>query len=164
MNFNESEHPRDKDGKFKDKQDLFKEAEETVEEEQTKNKIKKVNIEIDKDNILPELNKKELETMGISESKPVLVKKSSIIRNLTEHGDVKPEDFNFIIGNTLYCPDKIIKGKNPNRDYYSFVKKLSISRHGNVLNGVVLLDVDKEKDHFEVVHWHWVKDKNLKSI
>lgn len=40
MNFNESEHPRDKDGKFTDKQDLFKEAEETVEEEQSKNKEK----------------------------------------------------------------------------------------------------------------------------
>lgn len=36
MNFSESEHPRDKDGKFKDKQDLFEEAEETVEEEKRK--------------------------------------------------------------------------------------------------------------------------------
>lgn len=40
MQFDENKHPRDKDGKFTDKQDLFKEAEETVEEEQTKNKDK----------------------------------------------------------------------------------------------------------------------------
>lgn len=139
-------------------------CERVYKEKETSKKIASVKIEVGKDNVLPELNEKELKEMGLSENKPVLVKKSSIERNMSEHGDVKPEDFDFMIGNTLYSPDKIVKGKNPDKTYYSFVKQLTVSRRGHILHGSVLLDVDREKDHFEVVHWHWVKDKNVHSI
>ena len=30
--------------------------------------------------------------------------------------------------------------------------------------GVVLLDVNINKDNFEIVHCHWVKEKNLKTL
>lgn len=104
-------------GESKENKNFFKTAEQTVEKGQTQTKINKVHIEVEKDNVLPELNEKELQAMGITESKPVLLKKSSIERNLSEHGDIKPEDFDFIIGNTLYSPDKVVKGKNPDKDY-----------------------------------------------
>lgn len=139
-------------------------CERVYKEKETSKKIASVKIEVGKDNVLPELNEKELKEMGLTENKPVLVKKSSIERNMSEHGDVKPEDFDFMIGNTLYAPDKIVKGKNPDKTYYSFVKQLTVSRRGHILHGSVLLDVGREKDHFEVVHWHWVKDKNVHSI
>lgn len=140
-------------------------CERVYKEKETSKKIASVKIEVGKDNVLPELNEKELKEMGLTENKPVLVKKSSIERNMSEHADVKPEDFDFMIGNTLYAPDKIVKGKNPDRSYYSFAKRLKISvRNNRPLYGIVLLDVDKTKDNFEVVHWHWVNEDRIKSI
>ena len=127
-------------------------------------KIEQVRIDPNKDNLLPELNEEDLATMGLTENKRVLVKKFSLERNAREHGDVKPEDYDFIIGNALYAPDKIVKGKNESGTYFTFVKKLRISQRGKVLHGAVLLDVDKTKDNFEVVHWHWVRDYGVKKI
>ena len=126
-------------------------------------KIGQVRIDPTKDNLLPELNEEDLATMGLTENKRVLVKKFSLERNAREHSDVKPEDYDFIIGHALYAPDKIVKGKNESGTYFTFVKKLRISQRGKVLHGAVLLDVDKTKDNFEVVHWHWVRDYGVKK-
>lgn len=134
-------------------------------EKEVNKKIASVKIDPSRDNILPELNEAALETMGLTENKKVLVKKFSLERNAREHGDVKPEDYDFIIGNALYDPDKIVKGKNERGTYFTFVKKLRVSKKdGTPVHGVVLLDVDKTKDNFEVIHWHWVREKQLRSI
>lgn len=142
---------------------LYVEVDQKVSEAALK-KIGQVRIDPTKDNLLPELNEEDLATMGLTENKRVLVKKFSLERNAREHGDVKPEDYDFIIGHALYAPDKIVKGKNESGTYFTFVKKLRISQRGKVLHGAVLLDVDKTKDNFEVVHWHWVREKKLRSI
>lgn len=128
-------------------------------------KIASVHIDFTKDNILPELDESSLKEMGVSESKPVLVKASSIVLNNEKHGDVNPADVDELIGRTLYEPDKIVPGKNANKPYYSFLKELRISRkNGKPIYGAVLLDVSSENKNFEVVHWHWVKLKNLSSV
>lgn len=128
-------------------------------------KIGQVRIDPNKDNLLPELNEEELATMGLTENKRVLVKKFSLERNAREHGDVKPEDYDFIIGHALYAPDKIVKGKNERGNYFTFAKRLKISKRNNrPVYGVVLLDIDKTKDNFEVVHWHWINEDRVKSM
>lgn len=173
MTWNETEHPRDDRGQFINKDGIREYRQNTSYSEiladdkakaESEEKIDKVHIDISKDNVLPQLTDKALREMGLTKNKNVLVKKSSIDRNLIKHSDVKPEQFDFLIGNTLYSPDRITKGKNEKGIYFSFTKRLTISDRGNVLHGVVLLDVTMNKEQFEVVHWHFVKEKGLKSI
>lgn len=128
-------------------------------------KIASVHIDFNKDNILPELDDASLKQMGVSESKPVLVKASSIARNRVKHGDIDPKDVDELIAKTLYDPDYIVPGKNPNKPYFSFLKKIRVSeKSGNIDYGTVLLDISAENKNFELVHWHWVREQDLNSI
>ena len=123
----------------------------------TAEKIASVHIDFNKDNILPELDDASLKQMGVSESKPVLVKASSIARNRVKHGDIDPKDVD--------DPDYIVQGKNPNKPYFSFLKKIRVSeKSGNIDYGTVLLDISAENKNFELVHWHWVREQDLNSI
>lgn len=175
--FEEEKHPRDDGGKFTEKggekkgydskddlgsiRNVVKDRKKMTPAE----KIASVHIDFDKDNILPELDETSLQKMGVSESKPVLVKASLIARNSGKHPEIDPKDVDELIGKTLYEPDEIVHGKNPNKPYYSFLKKSRISeKSGNTEYGTVLLDVSAENKNFEIVHWHWVREQDLKSI
>lgn len=128
-------------------------------------KIASVHIDFTKDNVLPELNEDTLTELGIKENKSVLVKKTVINRNQDRHGDVRLEDANVILGNALYSPDLIVPGKNKSNSYFSFAKSMRVSeRNGKAIYGVVLLDVEDGKENFEVVHWHWLRMDDLKSL
>lgn len=107
MTWNETEHPRDDRGQFTNKDGIREYRQNTSYSE-----------------ILAD--DKALREMGLTKNKNVLVKKSSIDRNLIKHSDVKPEQFDFLIGNTLYSPDRITKGKNEKGTYFSFTKRLTI--------------------------------------
>lgn len=130
-----------------------------------KSNNKKIHIDFNQDNILPELNKDDLEKIGSKTNKKVLLKKSSIERNNKEHNDILPEDTDRIIGETLYDADDVIPGKNASGNYHSFVKLMDrVDKKGNRMFGVVLLDVNETNEYFEIVHWHWVRKKSIKSI
>ena len=88
-----------------------------------------------------------------------------ILRNLKEHPDVSIGDFEEIIYNTLYLYDDIIKGKNKDKNYYSFIKVIKFSkRNGKPIYGACLLDVEPNNEYFEIVHCQFVKEKNLNSL
>lgn len=69
LSFKEAEHPRDEDGRFSEKE------EGTNLSKEVQDKINSVNIDFSKDNVLPELNKEDLEELGIEKSKKILSKK-----------------------------------------------------------------------------------------
>ena len=51
------------------------------------------------------------------------------------------------------------------KNNYTFVKPMKVSsRNGLDEYGIALLDVDENKDNFEVVHWHWVNEENIKKL
>lgn len=123
-------------------------------------KIASVHIDFDKDNVLPELEEDALKIMGVKKSKRVLLKKSVIDRNAERHPDVKPEDAERLIGETLYSPDDIFPGRSSTGKYFSFVRLIEYSKKdGRPKHGVVLLDVNEQNDCFQIVHWHWTKKK-----
>lgn len=149
----EEDHPRGKDGKFgqgggDDEEDRKADVEE---------KISKIKIDFTKDNILPELNAGDLEELGVK-SKPVLLKKTVIDRNLSQHPDVEVEDYEMMIGKALYDADAILPG-NAEKPYYNFIARVSGEK-----NSVVLLEVADNKDNFEIVHFHWAKNKQRRTL
>lgn len=126
-------------------------------------KIASVQIDFDKDNILPELNEEDLVKIGSETNKPVLLKKNIIDRNIVHHKDAMG-DTNKIIGEALYQPAEIFHGKS-SKDYFTFIKPVRISkRNGLDEYGVVLLDVDNKNDNFEIVHWHWINQDKINSL
>lgn len=128
-------------------------------------KIASVHIDPTKDSVLPELNESDLAKMGISKNKKVVVKATTSDRNEIRHPDVSIEDRDKLIGETLYSPTEIFKG-NKDKPYYTFIKPLRLSpRDGKTIdNGLVLLDIDETKESFEVVHWHWIREKDLEKL
>ena len=156
QDFKEAEHPRDEDGKFSDKE------EETNLPQEVQDKINSVQIDFNKDNILPELNKKELETFksfGIdAKGKKVLFKKSTLDRNKTEHKDLSKEDYDKYIGKCLYSPEVVLRGSK-DKPYFNMITRIKDDK-----NSVVLLDVDSSKDNLEIVHFHLLRDKSRKTL
>jgi hypothetical protein len=149
----EEKHPRDRDGKFGKGEGCALENKQMTPEE----KINSLKIDFSKDNILPELNSEDLEELGV-ESKPVLLKKNIIIRNLSRHPEVKPEDYEFMLGEALYNSDAIFRG-NEEKPYFNF-----ISRVNDEKNSIVLLEVSETKHNYEIVHLHWAKDKQRRTL
>lgn len=124
-------------------------------------KIASVKIEQGKDNYLPPLNQQDLLKIGITQNKPIVVKREIIARNATRHPDVSQCDINQIIAQSLYNPTEIFKG-NKEKPYYTFVKPLRLANNKNCYdNAIVLLDIDDNKPNFEVVHWHWMSTESL---
>lgn len=121
--------------------------------------IDNLHIDFDGDNLLPELNPKDLKELD-KKSKPVLLKKEIIERNLHEHPEVPQEEYDEIIKGALYDGDLRFKGKSErhNQDYMNFVK--TIPHH----NSLVLLQLAEHKDNYEIVHLFKVGDKNLERM
>ena len=147
----ESKHPRQKDGKFSET------GGNKNMKESSKEKIDSVRIDFSKDNYLPELNEEDLAELGVK-SKPVLLKKSIIDRNLSEHPEVKGEDYEEMIAYALYYSDAIIPG-NQYKPYYNFIARIRDKK-----SSVVLLEIANNKDNFEIVHIHWAKDKQRRTL
>lgn len=101
----------------------------------------------------------------MNSNKPVLLKKNIIDRNQIKHYDLSQEDGVAIIGKALYSPAEIFRG-NRSKSYYTFVKPMRLSpKDGKTVdNGLVLLDVSETKDNFEIVHWHWIREKDLEKL
>lgn len=151
--WNESDHPRDETGKFTDGNGSAKSASLTPSD-------KKASVKIDftKDNVLPKLNPDTIETLGPDADKPVLFKKHTIERNQAGHPEVKPEDYNEMIGAALYEPDIVTPG-NASKPYHNFIAGVRAHK-----SPVVLLEVDCHKGMCEIVHLHWVHKKARESL
>lgn len=65
-------------------------------------KITRVNIDFDKDYILPELSEETLKKIGLNENKSVLLKSTIIKRDLGKHIDVSDDVMQDIITEVLY--------------------------------------------------------------
>ena len=149
----EEEHPRNSDdGTFKKKMSPLE-------------KIASINIDFDKDNILPELENSTLGKIGTKENRKVLLKKSIIARNEEQHSDVRREDYNTLIGKALYSTQEVRKGKNDKGTYYSLLSFVRYSKKkGDPIYATVSIDIVPKGEYFEIVHFHWVRKKNLPSI
>ena len=171
--FEEEKHPRDGDGKFAKNEGAKKGYDSRDDLNSIKNSLKKkmtptekiasVHIDFDKDNFLPELNDEDLAKMGVKINKPVLVKKNIIDRNASEHSDLTDSDFENIVANALYAPSDVFKA-NKEKPYYHFAKVIEVNSKGKPEIGLALLDVDDNKDNFELVHAHLVRDRSFRTI
>lgn len=121
-------------------------------------KIKSVHIDLDKDNILPELNYDEVKKIGVAKSKLVLLKKDIIDRNFLRHNDLTEEDFVKIISNALYSPSEVFSA-NPQKPYFHFAKIMGLTSKGRTKYGLTLLDVEESNEMFEIVHVYYVDAK-----
>jgi hypothetical protein len=122
-------------------------------------KIDSVHIDFGRDNILPELNAKDLAELGKT-SKPVLLKKEILKRNLKRHPEVNKEDYESILSEALYLSDLKFHGKSSghNPNYINFVK---LKPHNNSL---VLLELAEHKENFEVIHLFRLGDNSLERM
>ena len=60
-----------------------------------------------------------------------------------------------IIGNALYKPETILKA-NPNKPtYHNF-----ISRTDDKHSDIVLLELSDEKENYEIINYHIIRDKD----
>lgn len=140
--------------------ELTKPKKEKKTQMTAEDKIASVHIDFDKDNILPELDKYSLKIMGAEKSKPVLLKKSTIDRNFQEHSDLTKEDFQSIIAQALYEPSEVFPA-NAEKPYWHFAKLIKETSKGHSKIGLALLDIDVNKESFEVAHAHFVGAKGL---
>lgn len=119
-------------------------------------KIASVHIDFDRDNILPELDKVILEKMGLTESKPVLLKAYTIKRNFKRHIDVTDDIMQDIITETLYNPIDVFPANPNNSNYFHLAAFVEIEEKEGLKMGLVLLDVDNIKNNFEIGHAYFV--------
>jgi site-specific DNA-cytosine methylase len=109
---------------------------------------------------LPSLPKKIADAIG-TEGKPVVIKKNIFERNYMRNKDVTPELSKVIFKSALYNPDLYGQNQKKTRPY-NWVLINTKDEKGN--NRTVLLEVNPNKDNVEIVHWHFVNDKNLGLI
>ena len=120
-------------------------------------KMNAVTIDYTKDNILPEINKKEADELGV-DVLPIRLKQSSIERNREHHPEVDPRTEKALLATALYAPDNTAAGKG--KGYIHFAKHI-----GNKKNSLVLLDMEKTEDGFyDIVHYFFINDNKRKKV
>jgi len=124
--------------------------------EEKQNKIDSINIDFEHDNILPELNQEDLDELG-KKSKPVLLKKIIINRNILRHPEVDKNEYNYLLGQALYNNPSYFPGLKNN--YFNFVTKINDKD-----NSLVLIEMSETKNNFEIVHLMKINDNNLKRM
>ena len=126
-------------------------------------KIASVHIDFDRDNILPELNEDSLNKLGSTQNKKVLLKGATIKRNLGKHIDVTQDVMQDIIFQALYDPVDIFPANPSNANYYHMASFVEIPEKNGLKMGLVLLDIDKSKEYFEVGHAYFVDGKGFEK-
>lgn len=129
-----------------------------------KKNSKTINIDFDKDNVLPELNDENLADIGVKKNKPVLLKKTVIDRNRQVHPDVSDSDMQAIIEQALYGKNNNVFRANAEKPYYHFANFVRVGGKGKTRGGLALLDIDESKDNFEIVHLHYISTMRLLAM
>ena len=93
--------------------------------------------------------------------KPVVIKKNIFERNLKRHGDLTPEQSRGIIQSALYTPNLYGQNQKSKRPY-NWVVINTKDEQGR--NRLVLLEVNRNKDNVEIVHWHYIDAHGLEKI
>ena len=148
----EEKHKRDKNGRFakngSNNSATLSETDKEIEEKI--NQLK--NIDWNKDNILPKLNKDILKQYGLKD-KPVLLKKNIIEKNKLNHSDITNDEAIRIIGNALYKTETVLKGNINKHTYYNF-----ITRTDDEHSDIVLLELSDEKENYEIINYHIIRN------
>ena len=124
-------------------------------------KIASVHIDFDRDNILPEFNEAILNKLGTTQNKKVLLKGATIKRNLGKHIDVTQDIMQDIIMQALYDPIDVFPANPNNANYYHMASFVEVPDKNGLKMGLVLLDIGKSKEHFEVGHAYFVDGKGF---
>lgn len=119
-------------------------------------KIKSVKIDFSKDNYLPELNKEDLDYLGIK-NKPVLLKKKIIELNKRAHPDIDEKDYAYLTGKALYDPEIILSDRNKN-DYHHFISEIDNG------NSVCLIELSDRKENYEIVHIQKMRKRGVRRL
>jgi hypothetical protein len=129
--------------------------------ENKKDVVRKKDIDIDfnRDNILPKLNKKDLDLIGKKVNKDVIYKKSTIDRNELAHPELSRSEYNKAIKKSLYERKFILTPQKDRLNYHNFVVKLDNKHYSSVV-----LDTDDVKHFFEIVHVLKAKPKATKTM
>ena len=148
----EEKHKRDKNGRFAknggNNSAILSEIDKEIEEKI--NQLK--NIDWNKDNILPKLNKDILKQYGLKD-KPVLLKKNIIEKNKLNHPDITNDEAIRIIGNALYKTETVLKGNINKHTYHNF-----ITRTDDEHSDIVLLELSDEKENYEIINYHIIRN------
>ena len=148
----EEKHKRDKNGRFakngSNNSATLSETDKEIEEKI--NQLK--NIDWNKVNILPKLNKDILKQYGLKD-KPVLLKKNIIEKNKLNHPDITNDEAIRIIGNALYKTETVLKGNINKHTYHNF-----ITRTDDEHSDIVLLELSDEKENYEIINYHIIRN------
>ena len=109
---------------------------------------------------LPTLPKNVDAAIGAN-GKPVVIKKNIFERNSKRHGDLTPEQSRGIIQSALYTPNLYGQNQKSKRPY-NWVVINTKDEQGR--NRLVLLEVNRNKDNVEIVHWHYIDVHGLEKI
>lgn len=63
-----------------------------------------------------------------------------------------------IIGNSLYKPEAVLKANKGKPAYYNFITKLKDDK-----NSIVLLELSDEKENYEIINYHIIKNRQRKQ-
>lgn len=96
-----------------------------------------------------------------TDGKPVIIKKNIFERNAERHKDLSPSQSRVILFSALYNAD--LYGQNQKaKSPYNWVVINTKDEKGH--NRIVLLEINPSKNAVEIIHWHYVNDKNLGLI
>lgn len=96
-----------------------------------------------------------------AEGKPVIIKKNIFERNAKRHKDLSPSQSRGILFSALYNANLYGQNQKAKRPY-NWVVINTKDEKGH--NHIVLLEINPSKNAVEIVHWHYVNDKNLGLI
>ena len=143
--------------------DIYNKMED--EEEQPKEK-EEMKIDFSKDNNFPKINNNELEKINkilqeknidtIKESKPIIFKYKSILRNKEKHPDILEKDYAFFIKEAIYNPVDINAGRKDG--YLEFLGDISEKHYSSVV-----IDTTDENNIFAIAHVHKKRKKRNKK-
>lgn len=91
-------------------------------------------------------------------SKPLILKKNIIEKNKWNHPELNSKQSFEIINSAIGNPIKILQSKPLNKpNYYSFIGKTD-------KNNLVNIELNFNKDNYEIIGWHYIKDSNLEKL
>lgn len=96
-----------------------------------------------------------------TDGKPVIIKKNIFERNAERHKDLSPSQSRVILFSDLYNADLYGQNQKAKRPY-NWVVINTKDEKGH--NRIVLLEINPSKNAVEIIHWHYVNDKNLGLI
>ncbi len=89
--------------------------------------------------------------------KSVVIKKNIFEKNGKHHKDLTPEDSRNILSRVLYSPDLYGNNQKETRPYNWIL--VNLGEGGK--HKAVILEVSNNKEHVEIVNWHYLDEKTL---